>query len=114
VARNESVRMAAALRELLVQRGGGNFSAATRAYIYIGMAAAGDDLSPFTKDIRLLLCEPLAQPVHDQLQQLIPGRPTPVLQLSYTPLPAVTPPVVPLPAAPSLDTSDSYEVGFEF
>ncbi len=62
----------------------------------------------FTKDIRLLLCEPLAQTVHERLEHLITKRPTPVLQPSYTPPPAAPPPLAPL------DTSESYEVGFEF
>jgi len=103
--RNESIRMAPALRDHLAERGGGNFSAATRSYIYIGMAAAGDDLGPFDKDIQLLLCEPLARTVRERLEQALDHRPTTVLRPSYSPPPA-TP--------PELDASDSYAVGFEF
>ncbi len=112
MSRAESVRMMAPLRDHLVQRGGGNFSAATRAYIYLGMVAVGDDVAPFRADIgRILVEEQLVSSLQQQLKAVYDGRPTgtphpaPVAQ-GWT-QPHIIETVVPEPG-------NVFDVGFEF
>ena len=106
MARNESVRMSSAQRDQLTQYGNGNFSAATRACIYIGLAATGANIAEYRSDIRRILVDAeLATALVDALNGIIAGCRTPVGHLSYTPSPS---------SPPAAETSDSYAVGFEF
>lgn len=102
----ESVRMRQELAEALRQMG--NFSTVARAMILVGMAATGEDVAPFHRDIYALLGEVLPQPLRAALTAIVEGRPTGVGRAwdggSFSP---------PAPPPAPVD-SDPFAVGFDF
>lgn len=90
-----------------------NTSAALRALLLLGAAAAGYDLLDYRADLGRLLGEELAPQVRTAIEELYPGGRAPVGQPAYGCPTAVLPSETPHAPALPLDTDPLAGVGIE-
>lgn len=117
------MRLSAPLRMRVTQQmharvaaAGPNTSAAIRAYVLLGMAAAGEDLAPFRAELAALLAEELSQTILAALERTrsatelaisklaLEQCPTPVSQNTHS---VPTPPALPQLPPPALTVQET-------